>query len=299
MDPGTGGADQPLELVAPTADGVRLAVQVLGPVDAPVLLLLSGQANSHHWWDGLRESFTSRFRTVTFDYRGLGDTVAEDRSVPWSDWSTSLFASDAVAVLDAVRRDGDPAAAHVYATSMGGRVAQRLAAEHPDRVARMVLACTTPGGKHATERSTDVRAALAQPDVAARRATLLDLMYTPAYAAAHGHESRLLGAPGMSEQARRGHLRVSARHDAWDLLPSVAAPTLVLHGSDDRMSPVGNAELLAGRIPGAELHVYDGMRHGFFDELRGPVGDRVRSFLEPPTDDTADSETDSPTEEPR
>ena len=162
-----------------------------------------------------------------------------------------------------------------------------------------MLACTTPGGKHATERSTDVRAALAQPDVAARRAALLDLMYTPAYAAAHGHESRLLGAPGMSEQARRGHLRVSARHDAWDLLPSVAAPTLVLHGSDDRMSPVGNAELLAGRIPGAELHVYDGMRHGFFDELRGPVGARVRSFLEPPTDDNTDSETDSPTEEPR
>jgi pimeloyl-ACP methyl ester carboxylesterase len=276
--------------VATTTDGVRLAVQTLGPPDAPVLLLLAGQANSHHWWDGLREAFTASFRTVTFDYRGLGDTVLGEGSVAWADWSTSLFASDAVAVLDAVRGEGATGPVSVYATSMGGRVAQRLAAEHPDRVDRMVLACTTPGGRHASERGRDVRAALAQPDVAARRAALLDLMYTPAYAAAHGHESRLLGAPGMSEQARRGHLRVSARHDAWDLLPSVTAPTLVLHGSDDLMSPVGNAELLAGRIPGAELHVYDGLRHGFFDERRDEVGARVLSFLQSPAD---------PNQEPR
>jgi pimeloyl-ACP methyl ester carboxylesterase len=263
------------DLVAPTPDGVRLAVQVLGPPAAPVLLLLSGQANSHHWWDGLREPLAGHFRTVTFDYRGLGGTRLGPESVPWRDWSASLFARDAVAVLDAV----GAGAAHVYATSMGGRVAQRLAAEHPARVARLVLACTTPGGRHAVERGQEVRTALAQPDLAARRAALLDLMYTPAYAAAHGATSRLLGARGLGDDARRGHLRVSARHDAWDLLPAVTARTLVLHGSDDRMAPVENAALLAGRIPGAELHVYDGMRHGFFDELRDRVGARVLSFL--------------------
>lgn len=287
MDPRADGE----HLVATTADGVRLAVQVVGPPDAPVLLLLSGQANSHHWWDGLRESFSAAFRTVTFDYRGLGDTVLADGAVPWSDWSTSLFAGDAVAVLDAVRRAGEPRAVHVYATSMGGRVAQRLAGEHPDRVQHLVLACTTPGGRHATERGADVRTALSHPDVAARRAALLDLMYTPSYAAAHGHESRLLGAPGMSEHARRGHLRVSARHDAWDLLPTLRAPTLVLHGSEDRMAPVENAELLAGRIPGAELEVYGGMRHGFFDELRDAVGARVLSFLQSPSRRSPSGET--------
>ena len=276
------------DLVAVTADGVRLAVQVLGPAGAPVLLLMAGQANSHHWWDGLRESFTQHFRTVTFDYRGLGDSRLGEGSVPWSDWSTSLFARDAAAVLDAV----GVGRAHVYATSMGGRIAQRLAAEHPARVDRLVLACTTPGGRHAAERGNDVRTALADPDLAARRAALLDLMYTPAYAAAHGPASRLLGAPGLGDEARRGHLRVSARHDAWDLLPSVTAPTLVLHGSDDRMAPVANAGLLAGRIPGAELHVYDGMRHGFFDELRDEVGARVLAFLR-------QTPADLSTEEPR
>lgn len=279
------------DLVAPTPDGVRLAVQVLGPPAAPVLLLLSGQANSHRWWDGLREPLAEHFRTVTFDYRGLGGTRSGAESVPWRDWSASLFARDAVAVLDAV----GAGAAHVYATSMGGRVAQRLAAEHPTRVERLVLACTTPGGRHAVERGHDVRTALAQPDLAARRAALLDLMYTPAYAAAHGATSRLLGAPGLGDDARRGHLRVSARHDAWDLLPTVTAPTLVLHGGDDRMAPVANAELLAGRIPGAELHVYAGMRHGFFDELRDRVGARVLAFLR----DAVPEPALSPPEEPR
>lgn len=278
-DPSTGAAPgAATTLVATTPDGVRLAVQVVGPAEAPVLLLLPGQANSHRWWDGLRDDFTGDLRTVTFDYRGLGDTVTGAGSTPWSDWSdwsASLFADDAVAVLDAV----GAATAHVYGTSMGGRVAQRLAAGHGDRVDRLVLACTSPGGPHATERDRGVRAALSQPDVAARRAALLDLMYTPAYAAAHGHASRLLGAPGMGEHARRGHLRVSARHDAWDLLPTITAPTLVLHGADDRMSPSGNAGLIADRVPGAELEVYPGLRHGFFDEGRDEVGARVRSFL--------------------
>jgi 3-oxoadipate enol-lactonase len=63
---------------------------------------------------------------------------------------------------------------------MGGRVAQWLAADHPDRVRRLVLGCTSPGGRHAVERDTQVRRALAQQDAAAARQSLLELMYTPA-----------------------------------------------------------------------------------------------------------------------
>ena len=200
--------------------------------------------------------------------------------MPWRDWSTSLFARDAVAVLDAVAASGATAASHVYATSMGGRVAQRLAAEHPDRVERLVLACTTPGGRHAVERGHDVRTALAQPDLAARRAALLDLMYTPAYAAAHGATSRLLGAPGH-ERRRRGAATCGS---APATTPGTCCPPSPHRRWCCTAATTGwrrsaNAELLAGRIPGAELHVYDGMRHGFFDELRDQVGARVLSFL--------------------
>jgi pimeloyl-ACP methyl ester carboxylesterase len=260
---------QRLDVARP--DDTRLAVQVTGPADGPALLLLPGQANSHHWWDGLRDDFDDRFRCVTFDYRGTGATRAtESLDTPWS---TPSFAEDAVAVLDHLGLDE----VAVYGTSMGGRVAQVLAGHHPGRVRALALACTSPGGPHAHERGIDARRTLADPDPRARTRALLDLMYTPAWHA-QGVRSHLLGDPTMSPTATRLHLRVSARHDAWDLLPAITARTLVLHATDDLMSPVANAGLIASRIPGAQLAELGG-RHGFFDEFRDEVSPRVAAFL--------------------
>jgi pimeloyl-ACP methyl ester carboxylesterase len=250
---------------AAAADGARLAYQLGGPEAAPPLLLLPGQANSHEWWTRLRVPFDQRFRTISFDYRGTGATECA-----LGEWSTASFAADAAAVLDHLGH----AVADVYGTSMGGRVAQMLALD--GRVRRLVLACTSPGGPHARERSQQVRRALAQRE---NRAALLDLMYTPAYAAAHGHESTLLGDPGMSREASRRHLRVSGGHDAYEALPRIAAPTLVLHGSDDRMAPLENAHLLAYRIADARLRITPRGRHGFFEEFAASVNPEILDFL--------------------
>lgn len=244
---------------------LNLAIQVTGPEDAPPLLLLAGQANSHHWWDGLRDALAVRHRTVTFDYRGTGETRA-----PVEDWTTATFAGDAAAVLDVLGYER----AAVYGTSMGGRIAQRLAIDHPGRVSALVLACTTPGGPHAVERGQDVRRLLAEPDRATRRAALLELFYSDGR-----RESNLLGDPTMTPEAQRAHLRVSGRHDAWDGLPEIAVPTLILHGSDDRMAPAENARLLGERIPGARVSITVGGRHGFFDEFASTVTPEVLGFL--------------------
>lgn len=208
---------------------------------------------------------------ITFDYRGTGGS-GFDADEP--EWTTASFARDAVSVLDTLGIDS----AHVYGTSMGGRVAQVLAAEHPTRVRRLVLGCSSPGGRMASERSQDVRRALADPDPAVRRTRLLSLMYTDAWADRQ-IRSHLLGDPAMTPEATRRHLRVSNRHDAWDLLPSVSAPTLLLHGTDDEMVPVSNSELMATRIPDATLWTCPGGRHGFFDEFADEVSPRVRDFL--------------------
>jgi pimeloyl-ACP methyl ester carboxylesterase len=133
--------------VVVAGDGFPLAVQVSGRDDGPLLLLLSGQANSHAWWTGLRSRFEDRFRVATFDYRGTGGSRG-----PIGEWTTAWFADDAAAVIGALG-----GRAFVYGTSMGGRVAQFLAARHPSLVARLVLACTSPGGEHAHERSAEVR----------------------------------------------------------------------------------------------------------------------------------------------
>ncbi len=245
-----------------TGDGFPLAVQVSGRAEGPVLLLLAGQANSHVWWTGLREPFEDRFRVVTFDYRGTGGSRG-----PVDDWTTSWFADDAAAVIESL---GERAI--VYGTSMGGRVAQFLAARHPALVDRLILACTSPGGQQAHERTPEVRKLLLN----ARTRTLRELFYTDDW---DGH-SHLFGDSTMTAGESRAHLRASNRHDAWDVLPTIQAPTLVLHGTDDRMVPSANAPLLAKRIPGAVLHLHEGGRHGFFDEFTGDIQPVIDDFLE-------------------
>lgn len=252
-----------------TLDGFSLAVQTGGPAGAPPLLLLQGQANSHRWWNELRTAFEVEFRTVTFDYRGTGRSRG-----PIERWTTTSFAADVVEVLDWLGVD----AVSVYGTSMGGRVAQMLATNHPARVAALVLASTSPGGPHAVEPSPNVRRALARATPEQRLYLLQDLFYTPAWP--HPPQDGLLfGDPSMSPPEAAAHLRASDQHDAWDVLTSIEGPALVLHGADDRMTPVVNAELLAGRIPGARLEVHPTGRHGFFDEYADHINATVLAFL--------------------
>jgi pimeloyl-ACP methyl ester carboxylesterase len=161
---------------------------------------------------------------------------------------------------------------------MGGRVAQMLAGEHPSRVDRLALACSSPGGPHASKRSQAVRRSLTDPDPAVRRTRLLSLMYTDDRLARSTY-SHLLGDPHMTPDATRRHLRVSNRHDAWDLLPRISTPTLVLHGTDDEMVPASNAALIGGRIPDATVWTLPGGRHGFFEEFADEVSPRVSRFL--------------------
>ncbi|APU15957.1 MULTISPECIES: alpha/beta fold hydrolase [Actinoalloteichus] len=250
-------------------DGCRIAFQVQG--DGPPLVLLTGQANNHHWWDGVRDDFHTARQTITLDYRGTGDSDAPDHR-----YSTQGFAEDVIAVLDALAVER----ADVYGTSMGGRVAQWVAARHPDRVRRLVLGCTSPGGAHSLERDAAVHAGLTDPDPAKARRFLLELMYTPAWLAAHPGPYTVLGDPDMSARAKKRHFVASADHDAWDALTEIVAPTLVVHGDQDVFNPAANAPLLAERIPGAELRMIESARHAYFDEFRAVASPLVLEFLQ-------------------
>ncbi|MFI6364926.1 alpha/beta fold hydrolase [Nocardia sp. NPDC050630] len=254
---------------AEAADGARIAYQTGGA--GPPLLLLTGQANNHHWWDGVRADFETAYRTVSLDYRGTGDSDKPD--IPYS---TLGFAEDAVAVLDELGIEQ----AAVYGTSMGGRVAQWLAARFPDRVHTLVLGCTSPGGRHAVERGAEVRRSLAQPDPAAARQALLELMYTREFLASSAGPFNTLGDASMPAYAKRRHLYASNRHDAWDVLADITVPTLIVHGTEDLFNPAANAPLLAERIPGARLRWIPGARHAYFDEFRSIASPLVREFLD-------------------
>jgi pimeloyl-ACP methyl ester carboxylesterase len=249
-------------------DGTRIAYQVRG--SGPALVLLAGQSNNHHWWDGVREDFGEDHTTISIDWRGTGESDKPDQP-----YSTQEFATDVLAVLE----DLDIDQAAVYGTSMGGRVAQWLAADHPERVAALVLGCTSPGSRHAIERDNAVRVSLSRPGTIEGRDALIDLMFTPAYAAAHTGRYTVLGDPRMPLYARKRHLLASNGHDAWDALPRIVAPTLILHGTDDLLNPTGNAKLLAERIPHARVELVEGARHAYFVEFRAVASPAVLEFL--------------------
>jgi pimeloyl-ACP methyl ester carboxylesterase len=257
---------------AHTADGTALYYEVNGRGD-DVLVLLAGQSNNHHWWDVPRPDFDARFRTVVFDHRGTGRS-----DKPESGYATRTFAQDVIAILD----DLGVALAQVYGTSMGGRVAQWLAADHPERVGRLVLGCTSPGLPHGVERSAEVRRSLAQRDAAKARRALLELMYTPDWLATHSGPFTTIGDPGMPPHAKRGHFLASKEHDGWDACAKITAPTLVVHGADDVFNPTANAALLADRIPGARMSIIPKARHAYFEEFRDVAGPLVLDFLTTP-----------------
>lgn len=252
-----------------TRDGFPLAIQVSGPEDGPALLLLQGQSNSHEWWAELREDFSPQFRTITFDYRGTGGSRGE-----LGELSTTSFAADAAEVLD--RLGVERAAA--YGTSMGGRIAQMLALDFPERVSALVLGCTTPGGPHSVKRPRKVGQSLARLRGQEHTRYLFDLFYTPAWTVPSEY-SKLLGDATMTPAESAAHLRISAGHNAWDRLPEISAPTLIVHGDDDRMNPVDNAHILHERIAGSQMLILPEGRHGFFEEFAEVVTPAVLRFL--------------------
>ncbi|WP_344195509.1 alpha/beta hydrolase [Kribbella karoonensis] len=248
-----------------TIDGTRIAYQVRG--EGQPLVLLAGQSNNHTWWDPVLADFQEH-QLITLDWRGTGDSDKPDEV-----YTTRGFAQDVTAVLD----DLGLRTAHIYGTSMGGRVAQWLAVDAPERVDKLVLGCTSPGAAHGYERSQEIRKALANP--AKTDSVLLELMYTPAWLKNHPGPYYVLGDKTMPSYAKGRHLVASNKHDAWDHLPEIQAPTLVLHGTDDVFSPVANAQLLARRIPNARAELIEGARHAYFHEFREIASPAVLAFL--------------------
>lgn len=240
------------------------------------LLLIMGQGSDHHGWDAVREDFAARHRVIVFDHRGTGQSDQPREPA----YSIEGFAADAVGLLDHLGIER----AHAYGISMGGRICQRLGIDHANRLGALVLGCTTPGNLHGVKRPPEVDAEMANrpTDVDARVAFMAGQMVSPAYLEAHPEylvTARARAIDPIPPFAQKMHYLASEGHDSWERLPEITVPTLVIHGTDDRINPTANAALLAGRIPGAELYMVQGGRHGYFIEFREEASPVVLDFL--------------------
>ena len=252
--------------------GARIAFERRG--EGPPLLLIHGLGYGRWGWGPAVALLAERCRVVLFDNRGIGASDA-----PPGPYSVAELAGDAFAVLDAAGIER----ASVVGTSLGGMVAQQLAADRPERVGRLVLACTTPGGERAfpfprgTQRLLE-QAQQLEPLVALRR--FVENALAPGAPEALVEEIvalRVANPPdpvGWAAQAA-----AAAAFDGFDRLGEIAAPTLVLHGTADEVVDVRNAGLLAERIPDARAELVEGAGHLFFWEQPSAFVRHVMEFV--------------------
>jgi pimeloyl-ACP methyl ester carboxylesterase len=185
-----------------------------------------------------------------------------------SPYAVRDMADDAAGVLDALNLPH----AHVCGASMGGMIAQHLAAAHPQRVKSLTLMMTTTGARRLPQPSLEVRRALLSrpnghgPEAVARHLQgILQLIGSPAYRDDPQRVyARVLASVQRSYRpagTARQLLAIVADGDRTPLLSRIAAPTRVIHGEADPLIPVAAGHDLARRIAGAESDFIAGMGH--------------------------------------
>jgi 3-oxoadipate enol-lactonase len=242
------------------ANGVDLYYERHGT--GPRLLFLNGSGTTIETSRAMFSVFDPSFDVLTFDARGLGHSGPVTRPYGMAD-----CAADALAVMDAAGWE----TACVLGVSFGGMVAQELAVTAPDRVARLALLCTSPGGRGRSSYPLHELEALPAEERPQLRRRLIDTRFDDTWLAAHPNDAALAAMidsrePQSDPQRRRGELeQLDARrtHDVWDRLPAITSPTFIGCGRYDGIAPPGNSEAMASAIVDAELHEYEG-GHAFF-----------------------------------
>jgi pimeloyl-ACP methyl ester carboxylesterase len=254
------------------ANGVELCTEPFGdPVDAPVLLI-GGMSGSMLWWE---EDFCrmladgGRF-VIRYDHRDTGRSVTYEAGRPG--YTSADLVADAAGVLDGY---GLPAA-HVVGVSMGGALVQLLALDLPDRVRSLVLISTSralPGGGELPPSTEEFARFVATAKVDwSDPGSVIE--YLVDYSRVLSGGRRPFDEAAARELARREverarDLTAAGNHElladdgrSHPPLSSIAAPTLVIHGTADPMFPPEHGEALAGEIPSAQLLSLEGAGHG-------------------------------------
>ena len=218
---------------------MSLNLTVIGPEGAPPLVLSNALGTSSQMWDRQLDAFSRRFAVVLYEH-------AARPSV------TELADS----IIDALDRVGVRQFSFC-GLSLGAMVGMTIAAAAPDRIDRLVLACTSARLGHETECNERI-ALVRSGGVDAVAPGMLESWFTPAFADREPFLRMQLDKP-REEYALA--LTAAGRFDLRERLREIRAPTLVVAGAHDLATPPPAAELIAARIPDARLRVLDGAAH--------------------------------------
>ena len=285
------------------SNGLQLDYELHGEAGAPVVLLVMGLGMPAALWpDPLIETLTGAgFRVLAFDNRDAGgSTRLEGVRVPnvlraiaralrgrpvTAPYTLDDMVADTVGLLDALGIER----VHVVGASMGGMIAQLIAARHPARVLSLTSIMSNSGNpdrKLAFGSWKALRAIIRRPPppddheaVVRHLVRLFSVIGSPAYL----HEIDL-ARPYFERAARRGLYRqgtmrqllaILATGDRRPVLRGIGAPTLVLHGAADPLVPLAAGVDAAASIPGSRLEVVPGMGHDFPPSLMASLAARI------------------------
>ncbi|NRA10010.1 MAG: alpha/beta fold hydrolase [Myxococcales bacterium] len=261
-----------------TIRGIRMYYERAG--SGPPLLFINGSQGDLRMQPGPFEGpIGRRFDLLAHDQRGLGQTEKPD-----TDYTMADYAEDAAALLDHVGWDS----CSVMGVSFGGMVAQELAVRHPERIERLVLCCTSSGGRgqpsyplHELQELTDEERLLRALELSDRR---MDTDWRKSNPETFAQVREMMekraaigaGEPGRAMGARR-QLEARRHHDVYDRLPQATMPTLVCAGRHDGIAPLANSEAIVSQLPQASLEVFEGGHLFLVQDPR--ANERILAFL--------------------
>ena len=263
-------------------DGINIEYRVEGQGEP--LVMIMGLGSTRSGWLFQTPVFKKHYRVVTFDNRGVGKS-----DKPIGPYSIKMMADDTVGLMNHLGIEK----AHILGVSMGGMIAQELATNHPQRVSKLVLACTFARSDDDSGISSELFQALRHPGYDERRSDS-DISSIPSRKVADAlfglifnkRLYRTIFIPLMKlvvrlEETRgiMGQAEAVLGHNTADRLHLVNAPTLVLAGSKDRVIKPSSSELIAKLIPDARLVKVDDGSHAFFIEMRNIFNREVLKFL--------------------
>jgi pimeloyl-ACP methyl ester carboxylesterase len=288
------------------ARGIKLEYEVSGdPAGPPVLLIMGLGAQLTRWPEPFHRALADAgFRVLRFDNRDVGlSTRMVQLGVPSlpaaalraaiglpvrAPYDLGDLTADAVALLDAL----GIRSAHVVGASMGGMIAQMLAANHPGRVLTLVSIMSSSGHRGLPQPGIGVRLALIRrPEPGAGRDRIIEAtiaLYRRLASPDYPPDDQLLRAQVAADfdrgyypaGAARQLLAILASGSRVPILGRITAPTLILHGAADPLIPVAAAYDLHHRIPGSRLEVFRGMGHdlprALVPNLTGAIIDHIR-----------------------
>ena len=241
----------------------RIALTVHG--SGPLVVFLHGIGGNRHHWRHQLPVFATRFKAVAWDARGYGDSDDYAGALRFED-----FTADLLRVLDHFRAQK----AHLVGLSMGGRIARNFALRHPERVARLVLANTTPGFDALTpgevKKFVEERKARSPETIKA----LISQHARPG-----AYEELLESFKALRQASYLKTLEASVTQDRAAAIERIRAPTLVITSDEDKVYPPSIARNMAKRIPGARLAVISGAGHLSNLEQPGQFNQVVLRFL--------------------